>query len=76
MIRAAGAQRDRTGQSVGDIIHETDLFTTFAHLGGTTANIPTDRTIDGVDQTALFLNGGHSRRDTCSSTPATSSRRP
>ena len=52
------------GQIVGDIIHETDLFTTFARLGGGTKHIPTDRIIDGVDQTALLLNGdGHSRRD-------------
>ena len=52
------------GQSVGDIIHETDLFTTFARLGGAMQYIPTDRIIDGVDQTALLLNGdAHSRRD-------------
>jgi arylsulfatase A-like enzyme len=52
------------GQIVGDIIHETDLFTTFARLGGATKHIPTDRIIDGVDQTALFLEGdGQSRRD-------------
>ncbi|MGA8825732.1 MAG: sulfatase-like hydrolase/transferase, partial [Pseudolabrys sp.] len=52
------------GQTVGDIIHETDLFTTFAHLAGATANIPTDRIIDGVDQSALFLKGDtFSRRD-------------
>jgi arylsulfatase len=52
------------GQTVGDIIHETDLFTTFARLGGATENIPTDRIIDGLDQTALFLKGDtFSRRD-------------
>jgi arylsulfatase len=52
------------GQIVGDIIHETDLFTTFARLSGATEYIPTDRVIDGVDQTALLLNGDtHSRRD-------------
>jgi arylsulfatase A-like enzyme len=52
------------GQSIGDIIHITDLFTTFARLGGATENIPTDRIIDGIDQTALFLNGdSRSRRD-------------
>ena len=52
------------GQTVGDIIHETDLFTTFARLAGATENIPTDRIIDGVDQTALFLKGDtFSRRD-------------
>ncbi len=49
---------------VGDIIHVTDLFTTFARLGGATDKIPTDRIIDGVDQTALMLNGDtHGRRD-------------
>ncbi len=52
------------GEIVGDIIHETDLFTTFARLGGAMQYIPTDRVIDGVDQTSLFLNGDtHSRRD-------------
>lgn len=52
------------GQTVGDIIHETDLFTTFARLGGATENIPTDRIIDGIDQTSLLLNGDtFSRRD-------------
>ena len=52
------------GQTVGDIIHITDLFTTFARLGGATRHIPTDRIIDGIDQTSLFLNGdSHSRRD-------------
>jgi arylsulfatase len=52
------------GQLVGDIVHETDLFTTFARLGGATQFIPTDRVIDGVDQTSLLLNGDtHSRRD-------------
>ncbi|MFC1830965.1 sulfatase-like hydrolase/transferase [Thermodesulfobacteriota bacterium] len=52
------------GQLVGDIIHEADLFTTFARLGGVTQHIPTDRVIDGIDQTSLLLNGDtHSRRD-------------
>jgi arylsulfatase len=51
-------------QIVGDILHVTDLYTTFARLGGATKYIPRDRVIDGVDQTSLFLNGdGHSRRD-------------
>jgi arylsulfatase len=54
----------KPGQLVGDIIHETDLFTTFARLGGATQYIPTDRVIDGVDQTSLLLNGDtYSRRD-------------
>ncbi len=52
------------GQVIGDIIHETDLFTTFARLGGAMEHVPTDRIIDGVDQTALFLDGDtQSRRD-------------
>ncbi len=52
------------GQVVGDIIHQTDLFTTFARLGGAMEHVPTDRIIDGVDQTSLLLNGDtHSRRD-------------
>jgi arylsulfatase len=52
------------GQIVGDIIHETDLFTTFSRLGGATEHIPTDRIIDGIDQTSLLLNGDtYSRRD-------------
>ncbi len=52
------------GQIVGDIVHEADLFTTFARLGGAKQHIPTDRIVDGIDQTALFLNGDtHSRRD-------------
>jgi hypothetical protein len=52
------------GQLVGDIIHVSDLFTTFARIAGATEYIPTDRVIDGLDQTALLLNGDtHSRRD-------------
>jgi arylsulfatase len=52
------------GQVVGDIIHVTDLYTTFARLAGATEHIPTDRVIDGIDQTALILNGDtHGRRD-------------
>ncbi|MCK5279243.1 MAG: sulfatase-like hydrolase/transferase, partial [Cyclobacteriaceae bacterium] len=49
---------------VGDIIHVTDLYTTFAHIGGGTKYIPTDRVMDGIDQTSLLLNGDtYSRRD-------------
>jgi len=52
------------GQIVGDIIHVTDLYTTFAQLAGATEHIPTDRIVDGVDQTSLLLNGDtFSRRD-------------
>jgi arylsulfatase A-like enzyme len=49
---------------VGDIVHVTDLFTTIARLGGATEEIPTDRIIDGIDQTALMLEGEtNGRRD-------------
>jgi arylsulfatase len=52
------------GSYAGDIIHVSDLFTTFARFGQATKHIPTDRVIDGVDQTALFLKGEHhGRRD-------------
>lgn len=51
-------------QNVGDIIHVTDLYTTFAKLGEATDYIPRDRIIDGIDQTSLFLNGDtYGRRD-------------
>lgn len=51
-------------QLAGDMIHITDLFTTFARIGNATEYIPTDRVIDGLDQTALFLEGErHGRRD-------------
>ena len=52
------------GQVVGDIVHVTDLYTTFARLGRATEQIPTDRVVDGLDQTAVLLKGDtHSRRD-------------
>ena len=40
------------------------MFTTFARLGEATEHIPTDRVIDGIDQTSLLMNGDtFSRRD-------------
>ena len=49
---------------VGDIVHVTDLFTSLARFGGASDKIPLDRIIDGVDQTALMLEGEtHGRRD-------------
>ncbi|MEH6652519.1 MAG: sulfatase-like hydrolase/transferase [Motiliproteus sp.] len=52
------------GSVAGDIIHVTDLYTTFANLGGAKKHIPTDRVIDGVDQTAMLINGDtKGRRD-------------
>jgi arylsulfatase A-like enzyme len=52
------------GQISGDIIHVTDLFTTFANLAGANNYLPTDRVVDGIDQTDLMLNGDtRGRRD-------------
>ena len=52
------------GQDPVDLLHVTDLFTTAARLAGAKDKIPNDRITDGVDQTALFVNGeGHSRRN-------------
>jgi arylsulfatase len=52
------------GQDPDDFLHVTDLFTTAARLAGASDRIPNDRITDGVDQTALFLNGeGNSRRN-------------
>jgi len=50
---------------VADIVHVTDLYTSLARFAGAHDKIPTDRLIDGVDQTALMLEGEtHGRRDT------------
>jgi arylsulfatase len=52
------------GTIIGDIITVHDLFTTFARLGDAMDYVPRDRIIDGIDQTAVFLEGdGNSRRD-------------
>ncbi len=52
------------GSAAGDIFHVSDLFTTFARIAGATDFIPRDRVIDGIDQTALLLEGeGNGRRD-------------
>ena len=52
------------GSYAGDIIHVSDLFTTFATIAQADQYIPRDRVIDGLDQTALLLNGEHhGRRD-------------
>jgi arylsulfatase A-like enzyme len=48
----------------GDMIHVSDLYTTFARVAQATQHIPTDRIIDGVDQAALLVDGeGNGRRD-------------
>ncbi|MDB9756266.1 hypothetical protein OAB62_01145, partial [Pseudomonadales bacterium] len=48
----------------GDMVHVSDLFSSFARIAGATQYIPRDRIIDGLDQTPLFLLGEHhGRRD-------------
>jgi arylsulfatase len=52
------------GSIVGDMVHVADLFTSIARFAGATDKIPTDRVIDGVDQSALMLQGEtYGRRD-------------
>lgn len=52
------------GQVANDIIHVTDLYTTFARIAGATKYLPNDRVLDGIDQTSLLMNGDtFGRRD-------------
>jgi len=52
------------GSAAGDIFHVSDIYTTMARIAGATDHIPRDRVIDGIDQTALLLEGeGNGRRD-------------
>ena len=36
-----------------EMVHEVDMYTTLGRMGG--ADIPTDRAVDGVGQTAFLL---------------------
>jgi arylsulfatase len=52
------------GSSAADIIHISDLYTTFARLANATEYIPRDRVIDGIDQSGVLLLGEtNGRRD-------------
>ncbi len=52
------------GSFAEDIIHVSDLFTTFARLANAMDGVPRDRVIDGVDQSGVLLLGEtHGRRD-------------
>jgi len=52
------------GSFAEDIIHVSDLFTTFARLANAKDGVPRDRIIDGVDQSGVLLIGEtHGRRD-------------
>jgi arylsulfatase len=41
------------GSESNEIVHEMDLFPTFAKIAG--GRVPTDRVIDGVDQSVFFM---------------------
>ena len=43
----------QAGGASNEIVHEMDLFPTFARIAG--GKVPEDRIIDGVDQTDFFL---------------------
>jgi arylsulfatase len=47
----------KAGSRVQDIIHVSDLFTTFARMAGAEKHIPRDRLIDGLDQTPMMMLG-------------------
>ncbi len=52
------------GSRAQDMIHVSDLFTTFARMAGAEEHIPRDRLIDGLDQTPMMMLGEtHGRRD-------------
>lgn len=52
-----------SGQTALDMVSVTDLIVTAARVAGATDYLPSDRVIDGIDQTSLLLNGeGHGRR--------------
>ena len=52
------------GSRAQDMVHISDLYTTFARLGGAEKYIPRDRIIDGVDQSGVVkLGETYGRRD-------------
>lgn len=49
---------------VNNIIHVSDLYTTLARFAGAEGNIPRDRLVDGVDQSAsILIDDTKGRRD-------------
>jgi len=52
------------GQESAELFDLMDLFNTSVALAGATDKIPSDRYIDGIDQTAFLLaDNGHSKRE-------------
>ncbi len=45
------------------MVHTTDMYTTIASIAGVKGSIPGDRVVDGVDQSALLLDNGSTRRN-------------
>lgn len=49
---------------INNIIHVSDLYTTLARFAGADGNIPRDRVVDGVDQSAsILIDDSKGRRD-------------
>jgi arylsulfatase len=46
-----------------EIVHVSDLYKTLATITGAKNEIPTDRPIDGIDQTDFLLGEEHSKRE-------------
>jgi arylsulfatase A-like enzyme len=54
----------KSGRQSDDLFDLMDLFNTSLHLAGAAAKIPTDRYIDGIDQTSFLLaDDGRSNRE-------------
>ena len=52
------------GRESDGLFHLTDLFTTSVGIAGASSEIPTERYIDGIDQTSFLLaDDGQSKRD-------------
>lgn len=51
------------GRVSDEIIHVTDLFTTLVNVAGGEAHIPTDRPMDGLDQTEFLYGEQKSARE-------------
>jgi len=47
----------------GDMIHVTDFYTTAAKVAGVHDKVPSDRVVDGIEQSSFLLAGNKSRRD-------------
>ncbi len=47
----------------GELLHVTDMYTTAARIGGAMDKIPSDRVIDGLEQSSYLMAATKSRRD-------------